>query len=192
MYPKKELQNCKLCDLYKTRLNALAGEGNRNADIMLIAQAPGELEDKENKMFIGPSGKMLDKLLQNAEISRDEIYMTNLIKCNLPQNRRPKQKEIKVCSKYLDEEINEINPKILVPLGYYATKYLFKKYSLNEFTKNEFPKLIGNIFSTENRKIYPLSHPASLLYHSEYIDKSIENLKILESLLEKNLRRKIK
>lgn len=192
MYPKKELQNCKLCDLYKTRLNALAGEGNRNADIMLIAQAPGELEDKENKMFIGPSGKMLDKLLQNAEISRDEIYMTNLIKCNLPQNRRPKQKEIKVCSKYLDEEINEINPKILVPLGYYATKYLFEKYSLNEFTKNEFPKLIGNIFSTENRKIYPLSHPASLLYHSEYIDKSIENLKILESLLEKNLRRKIK
>jgi DNA polymerase len=192
MYTKKELQNCKLCDLYKTRLNALAGEGNRNADIMLIAQAPGELEDKENKMFIGPSGKMLDKLLQNAEISRDEIYMTNLIKCNLPQNRRPKQKEIKVCSKYLDEEINEINPKILVPLGYYATKYLFKKYSLNEFTKNEFPKLIGNIFSTENRKIYPLSHPASLLYHSEYIDKSIENLKILESLLEKNLRRKIK
>jgi DNA polymerase len=192
MYTKKELQNCKLCDLYKTRLNALAGEGNRNADIMLIAQAPGELEDKENKMFIGPSGKMLDKLLQNAEISRDEIYMTNLIKCNLPQNRRPKQKEIKVCSKYLDEEINEINPKILVPLGYYATKYLFEKYSLNEFTKNEFPKLIGNIFSTENRKIYPLSHPASLLYHSEYIDKSIENLKILESLLEKNLRRKIK
>ena len=192
MYTKKELQNCKLCDLYKTRLNALAGEGNRNADIMLIAQAPGELEDKENKMFIGPSGKMLDKLFQNAQISRDEIYMTNLIKCNLPQNRRPKQKEIKVCSKYLDEEINEINPKILVPLGYYATKYLFEKYSLNEFTKNEFPKLIGNIFSTENRKIYPLSHPASLLYHSEYIDKSIENLKILESLLEKNLRRKIK
>ena len=192
MYTKKELQNCKLCDLYKTRLNALVGEGNNNADIMLIAQAPGELEDKENKMFIGPSGKMLDKLFQYAQISRDEIYMTNLIKCNLPQNRRPKQKEIKVCSKYLDEEINEINPKILVPLGYYATKYLFEKYSLNEFTKNEFPKLIGNIFSTENRKIYPLSHPASLLYHSEYIDKSIENLKILESLLEKNLRRKIK
>lgn len=192
IYSKEELQNCKLCELYKTRSNALAGEGDINAEIMLIAQAPGELEDKENKMFIGPSGKMLDMLLQNAKNSRDEIYMTNLIKCNLPQNRRPKQKEIKVCSKYLDEEINEIDPKILVPLGYYATKYLFEKYSLSEFTKKEFPKLIGNIFPVGNRKIYPLSHPASLLYHNEFIDKSIENLKILESLLEKKLRRKIK
>ena len=186
MYSKKELQNCKLCDLYITRLNALVGEGNNKADIMLIAQAPGELEDKANKMFIGPSGKMLDELLQNTQISRDEIYMTNLIKCNLPQNRRPKQSEIKACSKYLDMEIAEINPKILVPLGYYATKYLFEKYSLSEFTKKEFPKLIGNIFPVENRKIYPLSHPASLLYHNEFIDKFIENLKILESLLEKN------
>ena len=185
MYTKKELQNCKLCDLYKTRLNALAGEGNNNADIMLIAQAPGELEDKENKMFIGPSGKMLDKLLQNAQISRDEIYMTNLIKCNLPQNRRPKQREIKVCSKYLDEEINEIDPNILVPLGYYATKYLFEKYSLSEFTKKEFPKLIGNIFPVENRKIYPLSHPASLLYHNEFIDKSIKNLKNIRQFTRK-------
>jgi DNA polymerase len=180
MYTKKELQNCKLCDLYKTRLNALVGEGNRNADIMLIAQAPGELEDKANKMFIGPSGKMLDKLLQNAQISRDEIYITNLIKCNLPQNRRPKQREIKACSKHLDMEIVEINPKILVPLGYYATKYLFEKYCLSEFTKKEFPKLLGNIFTVENRKIYPLSHPASLLYHNEFIDNSIENFSKLK------------
>ncbi len=183
MYSKKELQNCKLCELYKTRLNALAGEGDINADIMLIAQAPGELENKENRMFIGPSGKMLDKLLQHANISRNEIYITNLIKCNLPQNRRPKQREIKACSKYLDIEIAEIDPKILVPLGYYATKYLFEKYSLSEFTKKEFPKLIGNIFFVEKRKIYPLSHPASLLYHNEFIDRSIENLKILKSLL---------
>ena len=182
MYTKKELQDCKLCDLYKTRLNALVGEGNRNADIMLIAQAPGELENKANKMFVGPSGKMLDKLLQNAQISQDEIYMTNLIKCNLPQNRRPKQKEIKVCSKYLDEEISEIDPKILVPLGYYATKYLFEKYSLNEFTKKEFPTLIGNIFPIPNLRIYPLSHPASLLYHNEFVDKSIENFNKLKQM----------
>ena len=184
MYTKKELQNCKLCELCKTRFNALTGEGNKNADIMLIAQAPGELEDKENKMFIGPSGIMLDKLLMHSQISRDEIYMTNLIKCNLPQNRRPKQREIKACSKYLDLEIVEIDPKILVPLGYYATKYLFEKYSLSEFTKNEFPKLIGNIFSIENRKIYPLSHPASLLYHNEFINKSIENFSKLRKLEE--------
>jgi len=180
MYSKKELQNCKLCELYKTRLNALAGEGDKNADIMLIAQAPGELEDKENKMFIGPSGKMLDKLLLHIQISRDEIYMTNLIKCNLPQNRRPKQREIKVCSKYLDMEISEIEPKIIVPLGYYATKYIFEKNGLREFSKKEFPALIGKIFISENYKIFPLSHPASILYHNKFIFKSLENFSKLK------------
>ncbi len=184
MYSKKELQNCKLCELYKTRLNALTGEGNKNADIMLIAQAPGELEDKENEMFIGPSGIMLDKLLKHSQISRDEIYMTNLIKCNLPQNRRPKQREIKECSKYLYMEITEIAPKIIVPLGYYATKYMFNKNEFDEFSKKEFPELIGKIFIAENYKIFPLSHPASLLYHNEFTERSIENFSKLRKLEE--------
>lgn len=180
MYTKKELQDCRLCELYKTRLNSLAGEGNVKTNLMLIAQAPGELEDKKDKMFIGPSGKMLDKLLKNAQISRDEIYMTNLIKCILPKNRKPKQNEIRACSKYLDMEITEISPKILAPLGYYATKYLFQKYSLREFTIKEFPELIGNILLVENRIIFPLSHPASLLYHNDFIDSSLKNFRKLK------------
>ncbi len=182
MYTKDKLQNCQLCDLHKTRLNALAGEGNIHARIMLIAQAPGELEDKENRMFIGPSGIMLDKLLQQSHISREEIYITNLIKCILPQNRRPKQREIMACSKYLNMEIAEIKPRILAPLGYFATKYLFEKYALTKFTKKEFPTLLGNKFKVEDKIIYPLSHPASLLYHNEFIDKSIENLSNLRKI----------
>ena len=180
IYIKKALQDCRLCELHKTRLNALAGEGNAKANIMLIAQAPGELEDKEDKMFIGSSGKMLDKLLQNAQISRNEIFMTNLIKCILPKNRRPKQKEIEACSKYLDMEIAEINPKILVPLGYYATKYLFEENGLRGFSKKEFPLLIGRIFATDNYEIFPLSHPASLLYHNDFFDSSLENFRKLK------------
>ncbi|MBC8385332.1 MAG: uracil-DNA glycosylase [Candidatus Cloacimonetes bacterium] len=184
VYSKQELQNCQLCELSKTRTNVIFGEGNKDADIMLIAQAPGELEDKENKMFIGPSGKVLDKLLENAGISRKEIYITNLIKCNLPQNRRPKQREISACSGYLDEEIVEVDPKILAPLGYYATKYLFAKYELNPFTKNEFPTKIGKSFPVKNRIIFPLSHPASLLYHNEFFEKSVDNLVKLKRILE--------
>ena len=178
----RELKNCTLCELSKTRTNVLLGEGDKHAKLMLIALAPGELEDKENKMFIGPSGKMLDKLLDYAGITRKEIYITNLIKCNLPQNRKPKQKEIKVCSNYLNEEINEVDPEILVPLGYFATKYLFEKYSLNEFSKKLFPKLIGNTFSVIDRKIYPLSHPASLLYNNEYINEAMKNYYKLKKL----------
>ncbi len=182
MYSKKELQNCKLCELYKTRVNALIGEGNLQADIMLIAQAPGELEDKADKMFIGPSGLILDKLMVHAGIERSQIYLTNLLKCILPQNRRPKQKEIMACSKYLDMEIEEIDPEVIVPLGYYATKYMFEKNGFKEFSKKEFPELIGKIFVIEKYKIFPLSHPASLLYHNEFIDKAYENFSNLKKL----------
>ena len=88
----------------KTRTNVLCGEGNLYAELMLIAQAPGEQEDKEDKMFIGPSGKVLDGLLKSIRIDRKEIFMTNLIKCMLPKNREPKTDEIATCSQYLDRE----------------------------------------------------------------------------------------
>ena len=120
----EEIKKCKKCRLYKTRTNAIIGEGNRNAKIMLIAQAPGENEDREGKMFIGPSGKVLDGLLEAYNVSRKELYMTNLIKCMLPKYRKPKQDEIDTCSDYLDKEIELINPEVLVPLGHYATFFL--------------------------------------------------------------------
>ena len=91
----KQIKECKRCRLSQTRINAICGEGNLNAKIMLIAQAPGEKEDRVGRMFVGPSGKVLEELLNKAGIKRDEIYMTNLIKCILPKYRKPKQDEIK-------------------------------------------------------------------------------------------------
>ena len=182
MFTREELENCTRCSLHKTRTHVLQGEGNENADIMLIAQAPGEMEDKADKMFIGPSGKILHKLLEETNISKDVLYMTNLIKCTLPQNRRPKQSEIIACSIYLDMEIEKINPKILAPLGYYATKYIFEKYEFPSFSRKEFPELIGKIFMSEKFRIFPLSHPASLLYHHEYFSQSVINFTKLKQL----------
>ena len=185
MFTREELQVCTRCSLYKTRTYALGGEGNTNADIMLIAQAPGELEDKENMMFIGPSGTILHTLLKDANICEDELYMTNLIKCILPKNRRPRQKEIEACSYYLDMEIEVIAPKILVPLGYYSTKYIFEKYSLHQFTRSKFPELIGKLFVADNKQIFPLSHPALLLYRNEYYKNSVENFSTLRKIIER-------
>ena len=111
----KQIKECKRCRLSQTRMSAICGEGNLNAKIMLIAQAPGEKEDEVGRMFVGPSGKVLDELLNKAGIKRDEIYMTNLIKCMLPEYRKPKQDEIEACSYYLEEEIKLINPKVLAP-----------------------------------------------------------------------------
>ena len=176
------IRGCKRCRLSETRMNAICGEGNLNAKIMLIAQAPGEKEDKAGRMFVGPSGEVLDELLSSAGIRRDEIYMTNLIKCMLPKYRKPKQDEIEACSSYLDKEIELINPKVLVPLGYYAIRYIFQKYKIQVPSKVEFPKVFGKLFLAENRKILPLAHPASCLYNpslKEDLIKSYRKLQVL-------------
>lgn len=177
-----KLSNCKKCGLWKTRKNVLLGEGDKNANLMLIAQSPGEYEDRENKMFIGPSGKILDELLAIVGISREEIYITNLIKCMLPNCRNPKQEEIENCSEYLDKEIEIIKAKTLVPLGFYATKYIFSKYSLPEFSKKEFHTIVGKLIWAAGKNIYPLTHPAALLYNINYKNKTIDNYRKLKVL----------
>jgi len=183
MFTREELQVCTRCSLHKTRTHALVGEGNMHADVMLIAQAPGELEDKENRMFIGPSGTILHKLLKDANICEDELYMTNLIKCTLPKNRRPKQKEIEACTTFLDMEIDEVHPRLLAPLGFYATKYLFSRFALKNISRKEFPQLIGNSARANGYHILPLSHPASLLYNKEYFSQSLANFHKLRKFM---------
>jgi len=151
----------------------LLGEGDPHANVMLIAQAPGELEDRENQMFIGPSGQVLDRLFADSGIKREKIYLTNLLKCQLPQNRRPKQREIAACSIYLEEEIRQVQPRIVSPLGYFATKYIFESRALKPFSKEEYPELIGIAVPVGKLIIYPLSHPSSLIHHPEYYPANV-------------------
>ena len=178
----EKIKNCNRCRLSKTRTHALTGEGNLNARIMLIAQAPGEKEDKNGKMFIGPSGKVLDRLLRISGVKRKDIYMTNLIKCILPNYRKPKQDEIEICSSYLDMEIELIQPEVLVPLGHYSTRYVLKKYNVSLPSPQEFYKVYGKVFLSNNKKILPLQHPAALLYNpslEEIMIKNYHKLKVL-------------
>ena len=179
----KEIRKCRKCRLWESRKNVLCGEGNSLSKLMLIAQAPGEKEDRVGRMFIGPSGKKLDELLRDAKIDRKKIYMTNLIKCFLPKYRKPKEDEIKTCSQYLDKEIALINPTIISPLGYYATRYIFKKYGiLIPESKKEFSKVYGKIFSSQNKRILPLKHPTALLYNDSIKEEMIKNYKKLKKL----------
>jgi len=177
-----EIRRCNKCRLAETWIHALCGEGNLDARLMLIAQAPGENEDREGTMFIGPSGKVLDELLKISDIDRKELYMTNLVKCMLPKYRKPKQEEIDMCSNYLDREIKVIDPEILVPLGHYATTYFFKKHSFPLPSKQEFYTVYGRLFLSGNRKILPLQHPAAVLYNpsiKEVLVKNYHKLKVL-------------
>jgi uracil-DNA glycosylase family 4 len=179
----KKIQTCTNCRLSETRTHVLCGEGNLDARLMLVAQAPGIKEDKENRMFIGPSGKVLDDLLEKHHVRREDLYMTNLIKCMLPNYRKPKQDEIDICSMYLDEEIKLIDPAVLVPLGHYATKYLLEKYNLEIPPKKDFYQLYGNLVLINNRKILPLQHPAALVHTPTLKEVLLKNYHKLQVLL---------
>lgn len=178
-----KIKSCTNCRLHKSRKNAITGEGNFNAEIILIAQAPGKIEDSKGKMFIGPSGKIFDRLLQNAEIQRQDIYVTNLIKCYLPKCRRPSKKEIEQCSAYLDKEIEFIDPQIIVTLGFHATRYIFKKYNLNRPPKNEYKNLFGKRFHINERIIFPVRHPTAVLFNPEKEEILQKNYNMISKLL---------
>jgi len=180
----EQIRACTKCRLAETRVNPLPGEGNLNAQIMLIAQAPGMQEDREGKMFIGPSGKVLDELFKVNRIKIELLYMTNLVKCFLPKYRKPKQDEIDACGPYLDEEIEIVKPEVLVTLGYYALIYLLNKFNLPALAKNDLSGINGRLILAGNHKILPLKHPVSLLYNKEIKDEMIKTyhtIKVLES-----------
>ena len=176
------IRKCKKCRLNKTRIHAIFGEGNLDAKIMLVAQAPGIKEDEVGKMFIGPSGIVLDDLLEFNNVPRENLYITNLIKCMLPNYRKPKQDEIDICSEYLDEEIKLIDPTVLVPLGHYSTKYILEKYNLEIPSKKDFNKLYGKLTIVDGRKILPLQHPAAIVYNPDLKEVLMNNYHKLQVL----------
>lgn len=179
-----QIRVCEKCSLSATRKHALPGEGNINATIFFVALSPGVKEDSENQMFIGPSGKVLNRLLQSAGIKRESVYMTNLVKCLLPKNRKPNWKEIDACSTYLDEEIQIIQPEIIVPLGYYATRSILKKYHFDSpNAKMTFKNWNGQLLRAGEIKIFPLTHPSALLYNPSFEPGTSDKYKKLKSLL---------
>jgi len=178
----REIRNCRNCKLWLTRKLSLPGEGNISSKMVLIAQAPGYTEDKEGRMFVGPSGKKLDELFAEVGVDRREIFMTNILRCVLPHYRRPRRNEIDACAPYLYREIELINPKIIGTLGYVAARYIFKRYGINEELK--FPDVCGKIFSVKNNNVIPLRHPAAPLYDDSVYKEMVKNYGKLRILLD--------
>ena len=179
----KRIRACKACDLARTRTHALPGAGNDLDRLMLIAQAPGDHEDREQRHFIGPSGQVFDQLLTQARVSREELFLTNLLKCRLPKNRRPKQREIEACLPFLQEELDIVDPDILVPLGFYATRSVLYLNNIQfPQAKSDSAQFFGRLFWQERKKVYPLPHPAALLYNPSFHENAKDQyakLKIL-------------
>ncbi len=165
------IKSCEKCRLYNTRNNVVLGEGNPDSRLLIVAQAPGEREDRYSRLLIGPAGEIFNKLLEFANIKRSEIFITNLLKCFLPKYRRPKWDEIYKCKEYLFTEIKIINPEIVVPLGYYSTRVILEyfHFPLPE-RRNHYHKIFGKVFSRENVKIIPIPHPALIFHDRERKD----------------------
>ena len=157
-----DLYNCTKCDLYKNRTNIVYGTGKGTSGIMLIGEAPGWHEDIEGIPFVGKSGRMLDYLLLSNDIDRDDVYITNVVKCRPPDNRDPTPKELLICSDYLDKEIDSVKPKIIIPLGRFASKYIVEKFGLKFTTIS---KMHGKLLRVNDITIVPMYHPAYAVYN---------------------------
>src|ERR687898_3536929 len=171
--PKDPLENlslkirgCTLCKLSRTRKNAVAGEGSRSAKVMLVGEAPGRQEDSQGKPFVGYSGRILDTALSKAGIERSEIFITNVVKCRPPNNRRPKIKERLACMPYLERQILVVSPKIICILGSTAYRSLLGGKSIIADR--------GKIVEKDGKRFFLTIHPASAIYNKSLLS-DLEN-----------------
>lgn len=154
---KKEVLNCNKCALSKTRNHVIFGEGNDYAPILIIGEAPGREEDLQGRPFVGYSGQLLDKILDACGFNRTQhVFISNIIKCRPPNNRVPFPEETEACKPFLLEQIELINPKILILLGSTALKNMIGP-------EMRITKIRGNWINCENRPAMPVYHPSALL-----------------------------
>jgi DNA polymerase len=154
---KQQAQNCHLCSLSKSRNHVVFGEGNEQADIMFIGDAPLEIEDNEGKIFLGRGGEMLTAMIEKVlGLTRQDVYITNLLKCHPMANKEVHESEYHTCKAYLFKEIELVNPKVIVTLGKKAYHYL-----TNDLTALK--EVRGTIIEKEKHIIVPTYHPSFLL-----------------------------
>jgi len=179
-----EVVACRKCRLWKTRKNAVSGEGNPNSQVMFIGEAPGYWEDVKGKPFVGAAGKFLDTLLSEANLSRQNVFIGNILKCRPPKNREPQPNEIKTCTPYLERQIQIIQPKIIVTLGNYSTSYIFSKAKIpfNGITQAHGKFHKTSILDTQVN-VFPTFHPAASLYSARYKKQLIHDFRTLKNEL---------
>jgi DNA polymerase len=175
-----EIRVCPKCRLSQTRINAVPGEGNPNARIMFVGEAPGENEDKQGRPFIGQAGKLLSKLLDQAGVDREDVFITNTVKCRPPQNRVPLGDEIEACNDWLMAQIAAIGPKIICPLGSPALKTLLGPDLKISAARCKVFRKSGILF-------IPLYHPAAALHRPPLLETLQNDILHLKELINREI-----
>lgn len=186
---KNELLKLKTSPLFKYRTEnnylPVVGEGSPLAKIMFIGEAPGKNEALTGKPFCGASGKFLDELLKTANLKREDVYITNIVKDRPPENRDPTPEEIKSYGPFLDKQIEIIEPKVIATLGRYSMSYVFEKFDM-ENDLEPISKAHGKIFEIKLNygkvKIIPLYHPAAAIYNQHLKNTLREDFLLLKSI----------
>ena len=172
----ENVRECQKCELCETRIKAVPGKGNFDADVIFVGEAPGRNEDIHGEPFVGAAGKRLDMILEDTGIDRKDVYITNIVKCRPPKNRVPSKKEEESCNDFIKQEIEIINPKIICVMGNTAYGTLLDG---KEITKNH-----GKIVEKDGRKFFVTFHPAATIYNQKLVEELKEDFRKLAKFLE--------
>ena len=167
---REELGDCRRCKLHSTRTQIVFGSGNPQAKLVFVGEGPGRDEDKQGQPFVGLAGQLLTKIIQAIQLTREEVYIANIIKCRPPGNRNPEPDEISTCEPFLIKQLEVIRPKLICALGTFAAQTLLK-------TEEKISLLRGKFHPYQGIPLMPTYHPAFLLRNSNYKRDVWEDMK---------------
>jgi uracil-DNA glycosylase family 4 len=170
-----EVSVCEKCKLSATRKKAVPGEGPAEARILFIGEGPGFNENEQGRPFVGAAGQFLNDLLASAGLKREEVFITNVVKCRPPQNRDPEADELKACSAYLDRQIALLNPRLIVTLGRFSMAKFFPGAKISE--------IHGQARTIGGRLVVAMIHPAAALHQPQNKPLIEQDFKALPDLL---------
>lgn len=174
---RADLGDCTRCKLHtQGRQHIVFGVGNADADLMFVGEAPGHDEDVQGIPFVGRAGQLLTKIIEAIQLSRDDVYIANVIKCRPPQNRNPQPDEVSTCEPFLLSQIDAIKPKVIVALGTFAAQALLR-------TTDPISRLRGRVYDFRGAKLIPTFHPAFLLRSPERKRDTWEDMKKVRAIL---------
>ena len=168
--------HCQDCPLHEKRTHAVPGEGNRQAELMFIGEGPGRDEDMQGRPFVGKAGQLLDKMIIAIGLTREDVYIANIVKCRPPQNRVPTNEEAEACLKYLRRQVFLIQPKVIVLLGSTALRFTVDKEA-------RITRMRGNWIERKGVYMMPTYHPAALLRDPAKKYEAWEDLKKVQAKL---------
>ena len=154
---RAEVAECRRCPLCDGRTQTVFGTGDPHARVLIVGEAPGKNEDLQGEPFVGAAGKYLSELLAIAGLTREEVFIANVLKCRPPSNRDPRPEEIQACTPFLREQTRTISPEFIVTLGNFSTKFILK-------TDVGITRLHGTLQQAGRFKVFPIFHPAAALY----------------------------